>query len=346
MEIGFFCYSLGGAGPRVRARNLIDGLADRTPHTVTLVTSQDETFSHDDVNIHRLLSQRALLNPKTVVEIRDILGSCDVIHVPVNFYQLAYISALGIQPRVAGAGIQHGRKFRFLTRLIGLETMIETHEYVASKWERSGVNATYIYPAVDTDQFKPRSADERTQFRDDLGIPHNHDIILFVGELKPLKGAHLMASVADHYSNEPVSVVVVGDGQQRELFETNPNVVFEGFVENHDLPPYYDLADITVVPSKQESFSIVSLESVASGTPVITTTKADCTMSRLFRERGTYCWTNRTPTGIVKAIEQLRGESDLYEAYINRGFETIDEMGLSVEDAINKYHTVYKHASE
>ncbi|MBW2581461.1 MAG: glycosyltransferase, partial [Deltaproteobacteria bacterium] len=37
------------------------------------------------------------------------------------------------------------------------------------------------------------------------------------------------------------------------------------------LPPYYSAADVLVVPSHYESFGLVALESLASGTPVVAT---------------------------------------------------------------------------
>lgn len=347
MKVGFLCYSLSGAGPRVRTKNLITGIAERTPHDPVLVTSVDSPFEHEAVTTHRLLSPPSLLDPRTAFKTKRILDNCDVVHVPVNVFQLAYVATLGIGPRVAGAGIQHELRYRYLTRLLGVERMIETHEFIAEEWRSSGVPATHIYPAVNTEIFHPAdsASDETTALRQRLGIPESQDMVLFVGELKPLKGAELMSGLARRLQDDEISVVVVGDGDQRHLFENRSDLIFEGFVENGDLPPYYRAADVTVVPSKNESFSIVSLESIASGTPVVTTTSETCTMSRLFRDRGTYVWADRNPVAVEKSVRGLLDDTDRYEKQVNSGFETIEEMGLSISDALEKYIDVYESAA-
>lgn len=347
MKIGFFCYSLSGAGPRVRAKNLISGLADRTDHDTVLVTSTEEPFQHDGVSIYRLLSKPSLFDPRTAFNTRRTLRDCDVIHVPVNVFQLAFVSALGIGPRVAGAGIQHELRYRHLTRVLGVEKMIETHESVAQKWQSSGVPATHIYPAADTDIFRPAPLDSEKPavLRRKLGVPEEHDVILFVGELKPLKGAELMSGLARQLREDDVSVVVIGDGEQRHIFEDRCDLIYEGFVENVDLPPYYRAADVTVVPSKHESFSIVSLESIACGTPVVTTVSEACTMSRLFRERKTYVWSERNQEAVAEAVRDLLADPERYERQVERGFETIEEMDLSISAALDEYISIYEAAA-
>lgn len=48
-------------------------------------------------------------------------------------------------------------------------------------------------------------------------------------------------------------------------------VEFAGRVEHEKLPPYYCAADVVVLPSHYESFGLVALEALASGTPVVAT---------------------------------------------------------------------------
>ncbi len=71
--------------------------------------------------------------------------------------------------------------------------------------------------------------------------------------------------------------VIVGDGDLRPAYEAGAKtlgrsrVVFAGRVADEDLPRYYRLADVTVLPSVTmgEAFGLVLVESLASGTPVI-----------------------------------------------------------------------------
>lgn len=75
--------------------------------------------------------------------------------------------------------------------------------------------------------------------------------------------------------------MVGGDGEHapmsRELkskataFHIQDRLTFTGRVDQKALPVYYSAADILVVPSYYESFGLVALESLACGTPVVTT---------------------------------------------------------------------------
>lgn len=64
-----------------------------------------------------------------------------------------------------------------------------------------------------------------------------------------------------------VKFVVVGN--QNEITDCPENVIFIGRVENQaELAKYYSMANVTVLVSKQETFSMVCAESLACGTPI------------------------------------------------------------------------------
>jgi phosphatidyl-myo-inositol dimannoside synthase len=70
--------------------------------------------------------------------------------------------------------------------------------------------------------------------------------------------------------------LIVGDGDDRPRLEAlatekgvAENVRFAGLVPQEELPDYFRLADVFVMPSTCEGFGIVFLEAMASGIPVI-----------------------------------------------------------------------------
>jgi phosphatidylinositol alpha-1,6-mannosyltransferase len=73
-----------------------------------------------------------------------------------------------------------------------------------------------------------------------------------------------------------VIYLVVGDGDDRQRLEELAQTTgvahvmrFAGHVPHTELPDYFRLADVFVMPSTQEGFGIVFLEAAASGLPII-----------------------------------------------------------------------------
>jgi glycosyltransferase involved in cell wall biosynthesis len=63
--------------------------------------------------------------------------------------------------------------------------------------------------------------------------------------------------------------IMVGDGPYRkELQQKYPDVEFVGFKTGQALAEYYAQADVFVFPSRWETFGLVMIEAMASGTPV------------------------------------------------------------------------------
>ena len=76
-----------------------------------------------------------------------------------------------------------------------------------------------------------------------------------------------------------LNLYVVGDGPDKEVFERyanelgilNKNIFFLGYVPNSELGKYFDTVNFFVLPSKYETFSVVTAEAIAHGVPVVTT---------------------------------------------------------------------------
>ena len=63
--------------------------------------------------------------------------------------------------------------------------------------------------------------------------------------------------------------IMVGDGPMRDQYQLQyPDVEFVGFKTGSELADYYRMADVFVFPSQWETFGIVMIEAMASGTPV------------------------------------------------------------------------------
>ena len=95
--------------------------------------------------------------------------------------------------------------------------------------------------------------------------------IIYVGRIAPEKDLdklfNLFLLLKDY------KLTVIGDGPElprfKNLYASNPNIQFLGFVDHDNLTPYYQKADFHLVSSLSETFGFTLIESMACGTPVI-----------------------------------------------------------------------------
>ncbi len=135
---------------------------------------------------------------------------------------------------------------------------------------------------VNTSTFRPRVGKPEALF---LRHSLNPDmpLLLFVGGMD---AAHYFKGVPVFLDSLrllkkmdlEIQTVFVGDGELRADFESRAKIFglsrsvrFVGRVSQEELPYYYNMADLTVLPSihQGEAFGMVLLESMSSGVPVI-----------------------------------------------------------------------------
>jgi D-inositol-3-phosphate glycosyltransferase len=195
--------------------------------------------------------------------------------------------------KVKNAALAHGDAPEPLSRIVGEEQVVaEADRLVASTEDEAreliehyGADpdrVAIVAPGVDLDTFTPDPGARRR-----LGIAADELVLLFVGRIQPLKAPDvLLQAVAQLSEHRPdlvarLRVLVVGAPSGTGLADPQwlqglaahlgiqSTVQFVAPVAHGRLADYYRAADLTVVPSYNESFGLVALESQACGTPVL-----------------------------------------------------------------------------
>lgn len=142
-----------------------------------------------------------------------------------------------------------------------------------------------VPPGVDLARFH---LGDRASALEALGYPHDTRILLFVGRIEALKGIDLIVEAVRRLHVENIVdlaktrlVIVGGNLASRTDAELNALralvhehglddiIEFVGAKERDELGVYYHAATAVLMPSDYESFGMVALEAMASGTPVI-----------------------------------------------------------------------------
>ena len=89
-------------------------------------------------------------------------------------------------------------------------------------------------------------------------------LILNVGRVSAEKGLAELSKLQDDYT-----LVIIGDGPyMRQARKLLPNAKFVGYKSGQELVDYYYNADVFVFPSSADTFGLVMIEAMATGTPV------------------------------------------------------------------------------
>ena len=131
---------------------------------------------------------------------------------------------------------------------------------------------------VDVEKFKPQAKSFSLTNKYSLT---GKKVILFVGALDSshyFKGVNYLIKAAQMLKRDDFKLIIVGEGDLRpvyqdmvESFNLNDQVVFTGYIPDESLVKYYNLADIFVLPSvdQSEAFGMVLLEAMSCAKPVI-----------------------------------------------------------------------------
>ena len=137
---------------------------------------------------------------------------------------------------------------------------------------------------VDPALFSRRPKSSRlSQLRRKWGIKKREKIALFSGKLiKRKRPDTLIEAIAEMRDLPWVKAVLVGDGEERKHLEARADrlapgrVLFPGFINQSELPDYFAMADVFVLPSEYETWGLVVNEAMHQGLPVLASDKVGC----------------------------------------------------------------------
>ena len=225
------------------------------------------------------------------------------------------------------------RKFHNRTEFTMVPTQSMKHQLEAHGFK----NLKVVARGVDTQLFHPNKRSEL--MRESWGATDNTTVLLSVGRLAAEKNLNLTIDTyqALKAAGRDVKMVFAGDGPMRSITEAKcPDAFFMGMCSHEQLAILYASADVLLFPSLTETFGNVTLEAMASATPVLA---FDCAAASDFVTNHHNGWlidSTQPQAYINRALDITLDASAMHQARLHTraSIEHLgwDEIAQQVED--------------
>ena len=303
-------YAPETSGASLQCRRLIRALRDRVDFKV-LTTSTDHALPwnaiFEDTQVRRIavnpasVVSKALATERMASSFFELAAGVDIVHLhgfsQKSLLVIALARLLGkkIVIKLTSVGHDDPASIRAKGRVMW-SAYAQADRYIgvtprfAEGFEATGLDArrfVFIPNGVDLDRFKPSSADARAEFRNQLRLPPEIPMVLFVGFFSAEKNPDVLfdAWLALHERGVRSTLVLVG-ATRGSYYEIDAGIadrikakaarrgVSEHvvFVESADqIEYYYRAADVFALPTAREGLPNVLLEAMASSVPPVIT---------------------------------------------------------------------------
>lgn len=216
--------------------------------------------------------------------------------------------------------------------------------------ERFGVREKHVHVmsmGVNTDIFKPMP---KVEARNEVGIPVDEKIVLFVGNMIQAKGIlDLVEAFKKVEESHPGAVLhMIGSSKDEgfmhtlheRLSEMNIRISHQEPLPQQEVAKWIAAADVFVLPSHHEGFGLVALEAMAVGTTVVGTDVGG--LSFLLDDEAGILVEPHNPASLADGLKQaLEQPSEARkkiatERVFENSYDVITERLLAIYEAVAK----------
>lgn len=179
--------------------------------------------------------------------------------------------------------------------------------------------------AVDNQFFQLRcreSSAQREHFRSQLRLEPGRPVILFVGKLfgrkRPEDLLEAYFRLSSDGRREPVPYLLfVGDGELRSVLESRTkalgwsSIKFLGFRNQTELPAYFDLCDVFVMPSNFEPWGLIINEVMNAGRPIVASDRIGASRDLVDHGVNGYVYPAEDVVRLHESLAAILGDADL-----------------------------------
>lgn len=204
-------------------------------------------------------------------------------------------------------------------------------------------DAVCMVPYVVNNDFfqeKCRAASaERESLRCSLGLKQGRPVILYASKMterkraRDLLEAYARLSPDGHTEPEPY-LLFIGDGEMRSALERRSaelgwgSIRFLGFKNQTELPAFYDLCDVFVLPSFHEPWGLVINEVMNAAKPVIVSDHVGCAPDLVNHKGNGYIFRAGDIDDLYRALRFVLDDKERCRVMGQKSLEVINRWGF------------------
>lgn len=203
---------------------------------------------------------------------------------------------------------------------------------------------------IDLSRFTPGKAPAEIYERYD--IPKTKPIVLYVGRVDPEKSLEVLVKAFNLVltKNPEAHLVVVGDGASRNELEKlaeklgiEKRTHFLGRVIGKDLPMLYRTGKVFAITSKTETQSIVVMEAMATGLPVVAV-QAGAIPELVKNGKTGYLCQPDDPTAVSRSLLRILKNDALSQKFSKTALKNIQKHDIAY--TLTRFEEIYKDVVE
>jgi glycosyltransferase involved in cell wall biosynthesis len=200
----------------------------------------------------------------------------------------------------------------------------------------------FVPHAVENNRFS-------TVYSNNLIHKNENEIVFgFAGKLDSVKNPFLLAKAFMEIKNERIKLIFAGEGkllfELKEYCKLDTRISFMGFLNQTEMPKFYQAIDVFVLPSISETWGLSVNEAMASSKAIIVSDKVGCAIDLVIDNFNGYIFKSNNISSLKNVIERCL-RSDLKQMGLN-SFNiiqkwTIEKQAEAIERSIYE-RSIYK----
>ena len=292
----------------------------------------------------------------------DIIQVCDYDYLtaipPLIAKKLLNLSVILSTDAFPGISWYFGNKFvdtvgKMYTKTLGKHILKSADELVVLGNNlthdalRLGVSPEklHVIPiGVDITKFTPDS--QQNGLKPVINIEYGEKVILFVGRLSLVKRVDILIEATKQLVNlgYKIRTLIIGEGEFKDYYQKKARgfkeIQFLGKISNDELPRYYRIADIFVLPSISEGLPNVLLEAAACAIPIIAT-DTGCISDIVIHNRNGFLVKSGEVSEFLYYIKHLLDDPELSKTFGYQGHEHVTK-NYDWNRIVSMYEALYQ----